>query len=440
MVSWSSSFAPRVIAVALGGVLGFGLSAAGCQRKDDQAAPKAGSGLGSGAGQTVPQHPKVEQVPPPVDIKNPPADAIKTPSGLIYKKLVTNDAGQAPGRNDTVVVHFTGWKQTTGETFNTTRNRQPQPLPLASAAPGFTEGLQLIRKGEKAMLWVPPSLGYKGPPQGTPETLVYEVEVIDIQAAPAVPADVAKPPDTAEQLKSGTRYLVLKPGTGKDKPRPFDSVTFNYSAWAADGRMIDSTELHKRPATVPPFRQPAALEEMLVSLTVGERARFWVAAEKLLGGKPVPGAPTGLLCYELELVDLKKGAEPPPTPKDVAAAPADAKKTAKGVAYKILKPGKGGPHPGPNDTVRLHYTGWTTDGRMFDSSVIRSEPAEFSLAAVIAGWTDGIPMLSVGDKARLWIPDTLAYKGSPNKPQGMLVFDLELLEIKAAATPPPHKP
>ena len=79
-------------------------------------------------------------------------------------------------------------------------------------------------------------------------------------------------------------------------------------------------------------------------------------------------------------MQIEKGAEPPPAPPDVAKPPADAKKTAKGVFYKVLKAGKGGPKPTPTDTVRVNYTGWTTDGKMFDSSVIRNEPAEFCAA------------------------------------------------------------
>ena len=78
--------------------------------------------------------------------------------------------------------------------------------------------------------------------------------------------------------------------------------------------------------------------------------------------------------------------------------------------------------------------------KMFDSSVVRNEPSEFSLQAVIAGWTDGLQVMSVGDKVRFWIPEELAYKGAPGKPQGMLVFDVELLEIKGAPTPPPQHP
>jgi peptidylprolyl isomerase len=80
--------------------------------------------------------------------------------------------------------------------------------------------------------------------------------------------------------------------------------------------------------------------------------------------------------------------------------------------------------------VVVHYTGWTTDGKMFDSSVQRGEPAEFSLDGVIRGWTEGVQMMVRGEKRRLWIPEALAYQGEPGKPAGMLVFDIELLDIK----------
>jgi FKBP-type peptidyl-prolyl cis-trans isomerase len=403
---------------------------------------KAGSGSGAGG-----LHGKTEQITPPLDLKTPPPDAVKTASGLIYKKLVTADAGVAPKRNDTVLINYTGWRQSTGETFFSNRARgQPMPLNLATTAPGFTEALQLFKKGEKGMLWVPPSIGYKGAPQGNPETLVYEIEVIDVLAAPEIPADLKAPATAQETPKGKTKFVVLRPGTGKDKARAFDTVTFNYTAWDSDGRMFDSTEMRKRPAAVPPFRQSAVMEEILTTMTAGERLRFWTEAEKMMqSGKPLPGMPKGLLTYEVEVLQIAKAENPPPpAPADVAKPAADAKKTEKGVFYKVLKAGKGGPKPKSTDTVRVHYTGWTTDGRMFDSSVIRNEPAEFSLGGVIAGWTEGIPVMSVGDKVRFWIPEELAYKGAPGRPQGMLVFDVELLEIKAPAahadTPPGAQP
>lgn len=120
-----------------------------------------------------------------------------------------------------------------------------------------------------------------------------------------------------------------------------------------------------------------------------------------------------------------------PAPPDVAAPPADAQRSASGLAWKVLTPGTGTRHPRPNSDVTVHYTGWTTDGEMFDSSVQRNEPASFRLDGVITGWTEGVQMMVEGEKRRFWIPEDLAYGNSsrPGAPRGMLVFDIELIRI-----------
>ena len=118
-----------------------------------------------------------------------------------------------------------------------------------------------------------------------------------------------------------------------------------------------------------------------------------------------------------------------PAPPDVAAPPADATTTASGLAYKVLQPGTGTQKPTKVSRVQVNYTGWTTDGKMFDSSVTRKRPASFQLNAVIPGWTEGLQLMSEGEKTRFWIPEGLAYKGMAGKPAGMLVFDVELIAI-----------
>ena len=119
-----------------------------------------------------------------------------------------------------------------------------------------------------------------------------------------------------------------------------------------------------------------------------------------------------------------------PAPPDVAAPPADAVRTPTGLASKVLSPGTGTRHPRPNSQVVVHYTGWTPDGKMFDSSVAQGQPASFSLDGVIDGWTEGVQMMVVGEKRRFWIPAKLAYEGKKG-PQGMLVFDIELIRIES---------
>jgi len=118
-----------------------------------------------------------------------------------------------------------------------------------------------------------------------------------------------------------------------------------------------------------------------------------------------------------------------PAPADVAAPPADATKTSSGLSVKTLREGTG-EMPGETDDVTVHYTGWTTDGAMFDSSVTRGAPATFNLQQVIAGWTEGLQLMRVGGLYRMWIPEDLAYRGQAGAPKGTLVFDVELLDIE----------
>lgn len=111
------------------------------------------------------------------------------------------------------------------------------------------------------------------------------------------------------------------------------------------------------------------------------------------------------------------------------AMPADAQKSESGLAWKVLKAGTGAERPAPTSRVLVHYTGWTMDGEQFDSSVDKGKPLEYALNRFIPGWIEGLQMMVKGEKRRFWIPAKLAYEGHSG-PQGMLVFDIELLDFK----------
>jgi len=106
--------------------------------------------------------------------------------------------------------------------------------------------------------------------------------------------------------------------------------------------------------------------------------------------------------------------------------------TPSGLQYRVIKEGSGS-KPVLNSRVKVHYTGKTIDGKVFDSSVERGEPAEFALNRVIRGWTEGLMLMSEGAKYELYVPQELAYglqSPSPDiKPYSMLIFEVELLEI-----------
>lgn len=109
------------------------------------------------------------------------------------------------------------------------------------------------------------------------------------------------------------------------------------------------------------------------------------------------------------------------------------KTTESGLQYEVLKEGTGA-SPKKTDLVRVHYHGTLIDGTVFDSSVKRKEPAEFVVGQVIAGWTEALQKMKVGDKWRLVIPSKLAYAergtpGGPIPPNAVLVFEVELLDI-----------
>jgi FKBP-type peptidyl-prolyl cis-trans isomerase FkpA len=119
--------------------------------------------------------------------------------------------------------------------------------------------------------------------------------------------------------------------------------------------------------------------------------------------------------------------------RDAAAAESGAVKTASGLVFKTLTAG-GGASPRAADTVRVHYHGTLPDGKVFDSSVQRGQPAEFQLSQVIPCWTEGVQRMKVGEKAKLVCPSEIAYgdggRGPDIPPGATLVFEVELLGIK----------
>jgi FKBP-type peptidyl-prolyl cis-trans isomerase len=107
------------------------------------------------------------------------------------------------------------------------------------------------------------------------------------------------------------------------------------------------------------------------------------------------------------------------------------KETASGLQYEVIKMGTGA-KPGPEETVKVHYTGTLLDGTKFDSSVDRNEPAVFGVNQVIKGWQEGIQLMPVGSKFKFYIPYELAYGANgtgPIPPYSTLVFEVELLDI-----------
>ena len=242
----------------------------------------------------------------------------------------------------------------------------------------------------------------------------------------AAPADVSEPPPDAVKTASGLVSRTITPGTSTEKPTPTDVITVHYTGWTADGETIDSSRSRSTPPMFPLNRSLLGWRECVQMMTVGETRRCWMPQE--LGYNGQAGRPNGTLVFDIELLETRRAPTVPPP--DVAEPPADAMRTTSKLAYKVLKPGTGTRRPFASDQVTVHYTGWTTDGKMFDSSVARGMPQTLALSDVIGGWAEGMQLMVEGERTRFWIPQDLAYKGEAGAPSGMLVFDIDLIRIE----------
>ena len=378
----------------------------------------------------------------PSDVAAAPADATKTESGLAYKVITQGPGGEKPTQWDSVEVHYIGWT-TDGENFDSSYKRnKPASFPLKGVIAGWTEGLQLMAVGDKVRFWIPEELAYKGSPGKPAGMLVFDVDLVSVKAGtrpPETPENVAAAPAEAKSLSEGLKIMQLTAGEG-DMPSGDDMVEFHMTAWDTTTQEFEfGTSMRGKPMSGRLSDMMQVWAETLATMKPGEKTMVWASADKIVDGRgnPAEAAKT----FQLELLKVTSAPKPP---KSVAKAPSSAKTTESGLAFQVLTPGTGETHPTASDRVMVHYSGWTTDGKLFDSSVQRGEAATFGLGQVIPGWTEGLQLMVLGEKTLFWIPKELAYDGKPGRPEGMLVFEVELLEIKGARELPtmaiPPKP
>jgi peptidylprolyl isomerase len=372
-------------------------------------------------------------------IQDPPIPAdteiVELPSGLKYSVLKPGNGTDAPKAGDVVKVHYTGWL-TTGKVFDSSKKRgQPFSFPLGAGQviKGWDEGVALMSKGAVHKLTIPSDLAYgdAGRPPTIPEkaTLIFEVELVDIVAMPQF-----RPGNPAAQKKteSGITYEPLREGQGA-APKADDVVKLRFAAWRGSGEMIHCTERDpsNTPVTAPLGDLPLpAFREAARVMRVGARYRFEMTAQQAWGDQLPRGmAPDTATVWEVELVEVKPPLPVPPfslTPDDKL------QKTASGLGYEVIREGTGRA-PAKTDQVTVHYAGWLTDGKLFDASYQRAEPAKFRLNQVIRGWTEGLGLMKEGAIYKFTIPAELGYgdRGAPpNIPPGAtLVFYVELLMV-----------
>lgn len=362
-------------------------------------------------------------------------EEITTASGLKYEVIApgADDAGK-PQMFSMVKVHYTG-TLTDGTKFDSSRDRgEPAQFRLGEVIEGWNEGLQLMSPGARFKFTIPSELGYGDtgmPPSIPPKaTLVFDVELLSFDAPPPMPAFQRCAAD-AKKTESGIVYEVVTKGSDKAVSEQ-ELLVFHFTAWTAAGRAFVSTHTRSGPAVGKAhlMRMPF-LQQSLALMQEGSTFRFEAPnALTFPDGKLPAGVkadePTIWLLEIDRFVDMAK-----PTfamPKDEETT-----KTASGLRYKILREGKGEP-PRPNQSVTVNYAGWLVDGKQFDSSYDRGQPAQFGVSQVIPGWTEGLQLMKPGTIALFVIPPEIAYgaqgAGGDIPPNSTLVFHVELIAIR----------
>jgi FKBP-type peptidyl-prolyl cis-trans isomerase len=246
---------------------------------------------------------------------------------------------------------------------------------------------------------------------------------------PPAPPDVAKqPPPSARTTASGVAIHVLDPGDATaPTPRSGDILELRYRVWDAEGRLVGASR-PGRSEQLSTTWLPSGWAEAMYTLHVGAHAHVWVPEEQAYA--LYSAGPRGELRIDVRLMSLESTEVVTLDEVPLLSPPPNALRTSTGLSFVVLRGGTGTRHAAREGRVTVHYEGWTADGNRFDSSYERGQPATFPLAAVIPGWQEAVPLMVEGEKTRFWIPGEMAYGEQAGKPNGMLVFDIELIHIE----------
>lgn len=362
-------------------------------------------------------------------------EVVTTESGLKIEFLAKGKEGTQPKEGERVVVHYTG-TLLDGKKFDSSLDRdEPFSFRLGEhkVIPGWEEGVALMNVGAKVKMTIPPELAYgaRGRPPVIPgnSTLVFTIELLEVMhELPFVEPD----PEKAQTLDSGLKCQVLREGEGEPAGEN-EGVTLRFALYRESGRLVDSTVKSGAKLAGAVSKLPLEfLREAAPGIRPGGSYLYVVPPELAFGGRPL--GPRGSLLppntttvWRIELESKN------PIPTFRLPDPEKTKTTESGLRYEVIEEGEG-ESPEPTDRVKVLYTGWLTDGTLFDSAHGRGEPIVFLLNRVIPGWTEGVGLMKPGAKYLFSIPGKLAYGAHPNPQSGIppnatLVFLVELISV-----------
>ena len=245
----------------------------------------------------------VNQAPP--DVAQAPADAVVLASGVAVRLLQAGAGNDHPSGDDCVVVRFTSWKRDGTLAATSGGPGQTTTQCLSVAMPGVVVALHEMTAGEKRRVWIPAGLSYRPEDATQGPALTADLELVSIIKAPTRPLDLAVPPSDARRLPSGVAIRVLHPGLGTTHPAAGSRVLVNYSSWSSDGKLVETTAMEGRPASILLGTAVPGLQETLLQMSTGDRVRAWIPGPLAYGDHPKSKRqPAGPLVYDVELLKV----------------------------------------------------------------------------------------------------------------------------------------
>lgn len=363
-------------------------------------------------------------------------DLLTTKSGLRYK-IIKKGNGKFAKVGDRVWVHYFG-KLSNDSIFESTQMTGEKSFYLGygQLIKAWEEGLKLVSEEGIIQLIVPPHLGYgtttsyKGIKPN--KTLIFEIALLQIDdKKPITPYETKG--IKAKKTKEGITYYPLKIGTGK-KAKIGDNAYIHYTGYLADSSIFDSSlkNLEAVRVTVGGTHIFKGWSIALQQMNKGSKFRFIIPHHLAYAEKGYKNIipPNSDLTMDIEMQKIVPEIEV----KKWNAKQRDTLKTKSGLKYIIFEKGKGSTIK-DSCVVELHYSGYFTNGKLFDSSVKRQTPIKIpiGISAIIEGWDEAIKLMRKGAEYQFFIPSKLAYgkEGIPNQvpPNADLIFDIQIIDV-----------
>ena len=363
-------------------------------------------------------------------------DISVTSTGLKYK-IIEEGKGESPKPGDMVAVHYMGLLQDNSIFDNSFERDEPLTFNygVGQVIQGWDEGIGFLKPGGKAFFVVPPKLGYgKSEVLNIPpnSTLYFFVELVAVQKNEKLQAFDTKGKDTL-RTPSGIKYIVIEEGEG-GSPTPDNWAYFHFTGYLPSGQIFDASVLRGEPVRINPgeIEFIPAWDEIVQLMKQGAKFHVIVPPSMGYGEKGLTGivGPNTTLRFDMELLHISEKKEIKP----FDCAGKDTIKTDSGLQLIHVTEGEGIP-PKENNVVKIHFTGYLENGKMFQSSLETDDPVIFAVGQkqVIDGLDEAVQYIKPGGTARVIIPWQLGYGEEGYMPvipgKEELTFDVELISV-----------